>query len=462
MAPQKNLFGILCTIKGEVRRAKFLVDKESGTLTLDNIHQYMKKKSAPEIIYKFTNTELKQCTTIFGFKDGKKGTENKTSCFAENGTTYYGDIVIVNSPIDADYTQPISIELDAFEAISSHINNVSHAAIAAALKKKSGTTSNSQKKKKIEVIAAEVAVVATDTLVEVKQEHTPEETTKNIVDEIIEEEEEEEEEIVDDDNEEDVVLAEDEEEEEDNSTDISDDESDEEDIIVDDEDGTGSVVEEKKKVKKPTAAKKKKPSAVVQTGIQKQYALFQKENFKELNTEETEELCAERAQTIRRFTFLETQDGFTAQQIRELESGLYQYICRDAEKRHVICHWDNTLFKQLYDERQRTIWGHLHHSSPRFNARLHARLKDGEFTTFELGQMTDYELQPENWLKLMNDQLEREQNILEGNKGSTTDMYKCGRCKKRECSYYMLQTRSADEPMTIFLTCHNCSNRWRQ
>jgi transcription elongation factor S-II len=29
------------------------------------------------------------------------------------------------------------------------------------------------------------------------------------------------------------------------------------------------------------------------------------------------------------------------------------------------------------------------------------------------------------------------------------------------CTYYQLQTRSADEPMTTFVTCVNCDNRWK-
>lgn len=42
-----------------------------------------------------------------------------------------------------------------------------------------------------------------------------------------------------------------------------------------------------------------------------------------------------------------------------------------------------------------------------------------------------------------------------------TDQFKCGRCGKRKCKYYQLQTRSADEPMTTFVTCVNCGNRWK-
>lgn len=30
-----------------------------------------------------------------------------------------------------------------------------------------------------------------------------------------------------------------------------------------------------------------------------------------------------------------------------------------------------------------------------------------------------------------------------------TDAFKCGRCHQRKCTYYQMQTRSADEPMTV-------------
>ncbi|KAJ2719488.1 transcription elongation factor TFIIS [Coemansia sp. Benny D115] len=42
-----------------------------------------------------------------------------------------------------------------------------------------------------------------------------------------------------------------------------------------------------------------------------------------------------------------------------------------------------------------------------------------------------------------------------------TDQFKCGRCKKRKCTYFQMQTRSADEPMTTFVTCLVCDNKWK-
>ncbi|PAA92990.1 hypothetical protein BOX15_Mlig014928g2 [Macrostomum lignano] len=47
------------------------------------------------------------------------------------------------------------------------------------------------------------------------------------------------------------------------------------------------------------------------------------------------------------------------------------------------------------------------------------------------------------------------------NSGTSTDMLKCGKCKKNNCTYNQLQTRSADEPMTTFVLCNECGHRWK-
>ncbi|XP_059173549.1 transcription elongation factor S-II-like [Physella acuta] len=45
--------------------------------------------------------------------------------------------------------------------------------------------------------------------------------------------------------------------------------------------------------------------------------------------------------------------------------------------------------------------------------------------------------------------------------GTTTDLFKCGKCHKKNCTYNQVQTRSADEPMTTFVYCNECGNRWK-
>jgi len=41
-------------------------------------------------------------------------------------------------------------------------------------------------------------------------------------------------------------------------------------------------------------------------------------------------------------------------------------------------------------------------------------------------------------------------------------LLQCGRCKEFKVSYYQRQTRSADEPMSVFATCHACGKKWKQ
>lgn len=41
-------------------------------------------------------------------------------------------------------------------------------------------------------------------------------------------------------------------------------------------------------------------------------------------------------------------------------------------------------------------------------------------------------------------------------------IYTCNKCKSNLTSHYSLQVRSADEPMTVFITCLNCANKWKE
>jgi len=54
--------------------------------------------------------------------------------------------------------------------------------------------------------------------------------------------------------------------------------------------------------------------------------------------------------------------------------------------------------------------------------------------------------------------------ILTKNKHKEVEIcgiFECGRCKSYKTTYFQLQTRSADEPMTTFVTCVNCNKKWK-
>ena len=74
-------------------------------------------------------------------------------------------------------------------------------------------------------------------------------------------------------------------------------------------------------------------------------------------------------------------------------------------------------------------------------------------------------MDPEQWKDLLKKKKIRDDNKYKNTMKISSD-FTCSRCKKNgevsdQCTYYQLQTRSADEPMTTFVTCLNCGKRWR-
>lgn len=51
-----------------------------------------------------------------------------------------------------------------------------------------------------------------------------------------------------------------------------------------------------------------------------------------------------------------------------------------------------------------------------------------------------------------------QQNGLDPSRGTE---FKCHKCKQTKTTMYAVQTRSADEPMTLFVTCLTCGFHWK-
>ena len=97
------------------------------------------------------------------------------------------------------------------------------------------------------------------------------------------------------------------------------------------------------------------------------------------------------------------------------------------------------------------------------NPDLRRRVLVGDVAPEKLAHMSADELASDA-LRQEKDKM-REHALFESERGAikaaTTDAFKCGKCGKRKCAYTQAQTRSADEPMTTFVTCMNCNNRWK-
>jgi DNA-directed RNA polymerase subunit M/transcription elongation factor TFIIS len=397
--PTNTVQVILLTQKAEVKDVAIPLNAE-GMVTLSSIQAILKKKEAPELIGSYKNRS--QTLFLFGYTNGKAGTENKHELPPPHDTLLcFGDIILLCSKDQKAWAHPVPFKMAEYETFYTR------------------------------------AFGGFDDLDSEEEEEVVEDTTE-IVDEVVEDEAEE--------------IGEDEEEEE---------------VVEGNEDIEGEV----EVIPVRAISKKKKrtvPIAAVVGGAAQVYASY-------LHVPAKDELISEPFHSSydcdnlplpRRKILNVLKKMFTEKldlsETKQLERCIYNGSIRAATRRHIGKAWTHNPFVEMYQMFAKHIAANFHPDAYVNNTELYARYKAGEITLKEISEMDTYQLFEERWKDSFAQQQVREKRQLEGDKSMATDRFLCGKCGKRECTYYELQTRSADEPMTIFITCLNCGKHWRQ
>ena len=139
-----------------------------------------------------------------------------------------------------------------------------------------------------------------------------------------------------------------------------------------------------------------------------------------------------------------------------LEKGIYNYTLSISEEKKLIKKWSNESFVALYIQKLRCILLNLK------NKELVHKLLMKEFKAHELAFMNHQEMRHDLWNLLIEEKRIKDENKFTPKIEASTDDFICGKCKSKKCTYYQLQTRSADEPMTTFVTCLDCGNRFKR
>lgn len=125
--------------------------------------------------------------------------------------------------------------------------------------------------------------------------------------------------------------------------------------------------------------------------------------------------------------------------------------------------WNNNRFKRAYLAKYRSISFNL--KNPK-NTKFKENVIGNIIATKSIVNLKPEEIYPDVWEAVFQRQIDKElirlknegkelAEALEGN-------YTCNKCKCKKVTYYELQTRSADEPMTAYFTCLNCGNHWKE
>jgi transcription elongation factor S-II len=139
-----------------------------------------------------------------------------------------------------------------------------------------------------------------------------------------------------------------------------------------------------------------------------------------------------------------------------IEKGIYNHAVKESTIRKVIKKWNNRYFVQLYCDRFKTVFINLKTTPVLAN-----KLIGGEILPSAFASMTHQEMRPEQWNDLISIKIKRDESKYVNRVEASTDIYQCRKCRSRKCTYYSAQIRSADEPMTVFISCLDCGQNWK-
>jgi len=142
-----------------------------------------------------------------------------------------------------------------------------------------------------------------------------------------------------------------------------------------------------------------------------------------------------------------------------LEKNILNYATEQARKINQQPAWDNHKYTSMYKQKFLQIQHNLKNSPV-----LKGWIIDKKIKTKDVIDMRPEDLWPDGpYAKKMEDRIIKEMRkaYLAKESKNQDGFFKCGRCKSMKTTYYQMQTRSADEPMTVFVSCLNCDKNWK-
>lgn len=140
-----------------------------------------------------------------------------------------------------------------------------------------------------------------------------------------------------------------------------------------------------------------------------------------------------------------------------IEKGIFNHIIRLCRSSNQELTWKNSFFVKEYSKTARKVLANLTYTP---NAKdVIERINSGLIQPEELATYTHEDLYPAFWSQ-------QKLQVMAKHIGNKPDQehdgfFKCGKCKTYKTTYTQAQTRSADEPMTTFVTCLNCNRVWK-
>ena len=133
---------------------------------------------------------------------------------------------------------------------------------------------------------------------------------------------------------------------------------------------------------------------------------------------------------------------------QNVEKTVLNYAIAEAGRREVVRKWDNQQFVEIYIARLRSLWRNM--ANPEFAVMIVAK----EVTPAELAKMTHQDMAPGRWEELIQTKRDRDENKYAARRMEIQMITNADVVLQNVT--YELQTRSADEPMTVCAVSRLC------
>ena len=164
---------------------------------------------------------------------------------------------------------------------------------------------------------------------------------------------------------------------------------------------------------------------------------------------------------MRTFVVSKFREFFEPAMATNIEKSIYNWSIEQTNLEEEIPSWENHIFKERYKRKYCSVIFNM--KEPKSG--LVERIKNGIVKTRDVAKLKPNELWPGGpWdqaiCKQQQKELEREL-VKKELEAEIQGAFQCRKCKSWRTKHFELQTRSADEPMTVYVSCVNCGTRWK-
>lgn len=148
---------------------------------------------------------------------------------------------------------------------------------------------------------------------------------------------------------------------------------------------------------------------------------------------------------IRQYVVDSVSNFIDVKKADNIEKSLFNYTLHVCDEKLIAKNWENFVFEHIYKQHFIFIKDMILSNETLLN-----KIKSKEILTKDVAFLRLDDIKKMNSGK----EIEDEEEVADG-------IFQCKKCGSKKTTYYSLQTRSADEPMTNFITCVECKNRWK-